>query len=42
MHGRVWPVEWKEEIDMAASSTICNVGRSQTSESRFANSFEIG
>ena len=36
VHGRVWPVEWKQETNMAASSTICNVRRSQTSESRFA------
>ena len=41
----VWPVEWTQETGMAASSTICNVGRSQTSKIQFcvyANSFEIG
>ena len=37
VHGCVLPVEWKEEIDMAASGTICNVGRSRTSESRLVH-----
>ena len=35
-HGHVWLVEWKQETSMAASSTICNVGRSRTSKSQFA------
>ena len=35
-HGRVWPVERKQEAGMAASSTICSVERSQTSKSQFA------
>ena len=35
MHGRVWPLEWKRETGVAASSTICSFERSQTSESQF-------
>ena len=35
VHGRVWPVEWKQETGMAASSTICYVGRSWTGKSQF-------
>ena len=42
-HRRVWPVEQKQETGMTASSTICNVERSRTSESicMYANSFGI-
>ena len=35
-HGYVWSVERKRETGMAASSTICSVERSRTSESQFA------
>ena len=36
-HGHVWPVDQKRETGMAASSTICSVERSRTSESQFAH-----
>ena len=36
VHGCIWPVERKRETGMAASSTICSVEGSQTSESQFA------
>ena len=35
-HGHVWLEERKRKTGMAASSTICNVERSRTSESQFA------